>query len=78
MDEENYEDIWEIVSKAFPSLTREEFDNLVEDVYKKAKSFLTKRAAAMIVARNLGVDTSQIAYPPIIGRLLEVGPVKMR
>mgnify|MGYP000324193106 CR=1 FL=1 len=77
MAEENYEDIWEIVSKAFPSLTREEFDKLVDDVYQKAKSFLTRRAAAMIVARNLGVDTSQIAYPPIIGRLLEVGPVKM-
>jgi len=73
--DENYEDIWEIV-KGSISITREEFDQLVNDVFNKAKSYLTKRAAALIVARNLGVDTTQAALPPIIGRLIEVGPVK--
>ncbi len=74
--QEEYEDIWELVKRNITSITREEFDKLVEDVYNKARSFLTKRAAALIVARNLGIDTSQVAYPPIIGRLIEVGPVK--
>ncbi len=72
---ENYEDVWEIVKQSI-SISKEEFDKLVSEVYNKAQAYLTKRAAALIVARNLGVDTSQVAYPPVIGRLIEVGPVK--
>jgi len=75
MSSGDYEDIWDIVKKSV-QISRQEFDELVEKIYSKARNFLTKRAAAMIVARNLGVDTSQIAYTPIVGRLLEVGPVK--
>jgi len=73
--DENYEDVWEIVKQSI-SISKEEFDKLVNEVYNKAQAYLTKRAAALIVARNLGVDTSQVAYPPVIGRLIEVGPVK--
>lgn len=73
--EENYEDIWELVKRSL-NISKEEFDALVNDVYSKAQSYLTKRAAALIVARNLGVDTTQVAYPPLIGRLIEVGPIK--
>lgn len=73
--EDEYNDVWEIV-KSSVNISKEQFDRMVMDVYTKAQSYLTKRAAALIVARNLGVDTSQVAYPPIIGRLIEVGPIK--
>ncbi len=73
--EDEYNDIWDLVRSSV-SISREEFDRMVEEIYSKARAYLTKRAAALIVARNLGVDTSQVAYPPIIGRLIEVGPVR--
>jgi len=73
--EDEYNDVWEIV-KSSVDISKEQFDKMVLDVYSKAQSYLTKRAAALIVARNLGVDTSQVAYPPIMGRLIEVGPIK--
>ena len=71
----NYEDIWELVNSNI-DIAREEFENLVERVYEKSKGMVTKRAAAIIVARELGVDTSVLMYPPIRGRILDVGPVK--
>ncbi len=70
-----YNDVWELVKSSI-DISKEQFDKMVMDVYNKAQSYLTLRAAALIVARNLGVDTSQVAYPPITGRLIEVGPVK--
>ena len=72
---EDYEDIWELVKDSV-DISREEFDNLVNRVYEKAANFINKRAAAIIVARDLGVDTSLLMYPPIRGRILEVGPIK--
>lgn len=71
-----YEDIWEIVREQV-DISREEFDKKVNEVYSKGKAFLTKRAAAIIVAKKLNISTQQILYTPIIGRLLEVGATRM-
>jgi len=73
--EENYEDVWELVRQNV-DITREEFENLVKKVYEKAAEHINLRAAAIIVARDLGVDTSLLMYPPIRGRVLEISPVK--
>jgi len=73
---EDYEDVWEIVSSSNADIDKEEFDELVQKVYEKSQGKITKRAAAIFVARQLGVDTSILMYPPIRGRVLEVSPVK--
>jgi len=39
---------------------------------------LTDKAIAVIVANELGADVSDVFTPPIIGRVLELGPIKSR
>ncbi|MGQ4892743.1 MAG: hypothetical protein ACP6IP_09700 [Candidatus Njordarchaeia archaeon] len=72
---EDYEDVWQLVSSSI-DISREEFENLVNKVYEKASNLVTKRAAAIVVARDLGVNTALLMYPPIRGRVLEVSPTK--
>ena len=73
---EYYEDVWELISSSNAGVSREEFEDLVKRVYERSQGKITKRAAAIFVARQLGVDTSILMYPPIRGRVLEVSPVK--
>ena len=75
MGHEGYDDIYELV-KAKSNLNREEFENLVDRVYEMNKGMINRRAAAIIVAKKFGVDTFDIMYPPIKGRLIEVGPIR--
>lgn len=74
--EDFYEDVWNLVASSNVGVSREEFEELVKKVYERSKENITMRAAAIFVARQLGVDTSILTYPPIRGRVLEVGPVK--
>ena len=57
-------------------MSKEDFDRKVKETIEQFGNFITARAAALIVARDLGVSAEQVLNPPIIGRLLEVGPVK--
>ena len=70
-----YEDVWETVYKKF-GLSKEEFEKKVKETIEQFGNFITPRAAAFIVAKDLGVSAEQVLNPPIIGRLLEVGPIK--
>ena len=70
-----YEDVWDMVHKKF-GLSKEEFEKKVKETIEHFGGFITPRAAALIVARDLGVSAEQVLNPPIIGRLLEVGPIK--
>ncbi len=72
---DNYEDVWQLVSLSV-DITKEEFDRLVRKIYEKSGQMVTLRAAAIVVARDLGINTSVLMHPPIRGRILEVSPVK--
>lgn len=72
---EEYSDVYKLV-KMRSDISREEFDNLVKDLMNKTKGKLSPRAAAIIVARRFGVESYDLFYPPIIGRIVEVGPVR--
>ena len=71
----DYEDVWKTVHEKF-GLSKEDFEKKVNEIIKQFGGFITARAAALIVARDLGVSAEQVLNPPLIGRLLEVGPVK--
>ena len=75
MPQESYDDIYELV-KSNVELSRDEFEELVDRVYMLNEGKISRRAAAILVAKKFGVDTTDIMYPPIIGRLIEVGPVR--
>lgn len=74
-DPNDYDDVYNIVRYRI-NITREEFDAMVKDVYEKNAGRISFRGAAIIVARKLGVDPVELLYPPIVGRLIEVGPVR--
>ncbi len=75
MNQESYDDIYELV-RSSAGLSRDEFEELVERIYELNEGRINRRAAAILVAKKFGVDTLDIMYPPIIGRLIEVGPVR--
>jgi len=70
-----YEDIIELVTKKF-GISREEFQKRVNELLAKYENFISPRAAAIMVAKEFGVSPFTIVNPPIIGRLIEVGPVR--
>jgi len=75
MGSEEYEDVYKLV-RMRSNVSREEFDSLVWDLVKKSEGKLNPRAAAIIVARRFGVESYDLFYPPIVGRIVEVGPVR--
>jgi len=75
LSQQDYDDIYEVV-KSKTGLSKEEFKEKVESVIKDYEEFITPRAAALIVAKDLGIDTEEIINPPVTGRLLEVGPIR--
>ncbi|RLE79066.1 MAG: hypothetical protein DRJ52_09190 [Thermoprotei archaeon] len=56
----------------------EEFYRVFERLKKRYRGKLSERAIALIAAKKLGVDVTDILYPPIRGRVLSIGPVKVK
>jgi len=67
------EEIWEIVKDRI-GISREEFFEEVSRLSERAD--INERAAALLVARRRGINPMDILYPPILGRILEAGPVR--
>ncbi|HDJ89502.1 MAG TPA: hypothetical protein ENG40_02270 [Thermoprotei archaeon] len=68
------EEVWNYI-KDRVSIDREEFFKMVSEIREKAK-FINEKGAAIIAAEKLGIMADEILFPPIIGRVLEIGPVK--
>jgi len=68
------EEVWSYI-KDRVSISKEEFFKMVSDVREKAR-FINEKGAAIIAAEKLGIMADEILFPPIIGRVLEIGPVK--
>lgn len=66
-------DIWENI-KDQVTISEEEFFEMVHKTMERAK--VDEKAAALLVAKRLGVEAVDLVFPPIIGRILEVGPVR--
>ena len=66
-------EVWERI-KGSVGISEEEFYSRVTRLSERAG--ITESAAALLVAKRLGVDISDILRPPIVGRVLEVGPVR--
>lgn len=75
MSQEGYEDIWKAVESQ-TGLKKEDFEKKVKSVLEAMGNLIQPRAAAMIVAKDLGVDITQVIIPAITGRVIEVGPVR--
>ncbi|RLE60251.1 MAG: hypothetical protein DRJ32_03200 [Thermoprotei archaeon] len=69
------EEVWEIIRDKV-DISLEDFINEINKVKSRLKVKLSDRAVAIIVARKLGVDVTDIFTPPVIGRVLELGIVK--
>ncbi len=69
----NAKEIWERI-KDYVNISEEEFFERVRKTSERAD--ITERAAALLVAKRLGFDISDILRPPILGRVLEIGPVR--
>ena len=67
------QEVWDRIKNQV-SLSREEFFRRVKEVTEKAD--ITESAAALMVAKRLGVDIADILRPPVIGRILEIGPLR--
>ncbi len=67
-------EVWELI-KDKVDITEEEFLKRVENLRKRLN--LTDRALAIIVASKLGVDTSELLHPPLVGRLLSFSSRKV-
>ena len=65
--------VWQAI-KDRVDMTEEEFRSRVAELADKLG--LTKEGAALLLAKRLGVDVSDILRPPIIGRVLEVRGVR--
>ncbi|MGQ4833714.1 MAG: hypothetical protein ACP6IS_07450 [Candidatus Asgardarchaeia archaeon] len=72
---QNYDDVYEVVKNKV-GLSRKEFDEKVSSLIDEYAGFITPRAAALIIAKELGINIDEIVNPPVIGRLLEVGPTR--
>ena len=70
-----YNDIWKAVSEQ-TGISRDDFEEKIKQTIEMMDGLILPRAAAIIVARDLGVDLSQILTPAIVGRVIEVGPVR--
>lgn len=75
MSDESYDDIFDIL-KEHVDISRDEFENMIKDVLQRYENLLSRRGAAIIIAKKYGINTTKIVYPPIIGRLIEVGPIR--
>ncbi len=75
MNDESYDDIFDIL-KDLTNISRDEFERMIDEILQKHENLISRRGAAIIIARKYGINTSEIIYPPIIGRLIEVGPVR--
>ena len=76
MDADKYDDIYDLV-RSITDISREEFEDLVDRIYAANQEKINRRAAAILVAKKFGIDITEIMYPPIVGRLIEVGPVRI-
>jgi len=66
-------EVWDII-KDQVSITEEEFYKMIDNLLQRTR--LNEKAAAILVAKKLGVDPTDILTPPLIGRILEIGPEK--
>ncbi|HDI31926.1 MAG TPA: hypothetical protein ENF80_03815 [Thermofilum sp.] len=66
-------EIWESI-KDQVNIGEEEFFEMVHKIMEKAK--VDERAAALLVAKRLGIEAVDLVFPPIIGRVLEIGPIR--
>ena len=71
------EDVWEIVRDQV-SIPREEFFSQVRSLKLLLGDTLNDKAIAIMVAKRLGADVSEIFSPPLKGRVLELGPIRER
>ena len=71
------EDVWEVVRDQV-SVSREEFFSQVRSLKLLLGDALNDRAIAIMVAKRLGADVSEIFSPPLKGRVLELGPIRER
>jgi len=66
--------VWNII-KDRVSISEEEFYNMVREILDKVL-IVNEEAAAIMAAEKLGISAEDILFPPIVGRILEIGPVK--
>jgi len=65
--------IWENI-KDQVSISEEEFLEMIRKTMEKVN--VDEKAAALIVAKKLGIEAVDLIFPPIVGRVLEVGPIR--
>ena len=70
-------EVWESIKDRVP-VTFEKFMEIFEELKGKYGEMLSDKALAIMAAKRLGVSVSTIFSPPIIGRVLEVGPVRTK
>ncbi len=67
------EEVWKRI-KSQVNISEEDFFQKVSEMAKKAN--VTESAAALMVAKRLKIDIADILRPPIVGRILEIGPLR--
>jgi len=66
--------VWNII-KDRVNISEEEFYRMVRETLEKVP-IINEEAAAIMVAERLGISAEEILFPPIIGRILEIGPIR--